>query len=645
MTWSPKGHDTLFVQHNNIFYRNDKETKQLTFDGIPGEIYNGIPDWVYEEEILGSDNAIWWSRDGTYILYAQFNDTAVRKFSYPFYGDSLNEYGEEKRIPYPKPGYANPTFKLKVVHIKTNTTVEVKPPPEFANVEHYFTTVSWRDDTYFLVTWVNRGQNISLFTVCTAINGDCKLNFKEEIHGGWIDVFKPAIFSSSGKEYFMVMPNRDAKAGYFKHVAMVKLPVSNNSQLSANDVGTRRFLTSGQWEVTDIVGINDELQEVYFIATPGDPRKRHLYSVSTANPSSTFTMTVTCLSCDIGVNCQYVQATFSKSGKFYILGCLGPDIPSYTIKSTINTDISITLEDNQVLRNKLKTIALPAYEYFEIGIKNGQKIYAKIYLPPALNKEEILTYPLLLTVYGSPGTQEVTEKFEMKWTTYLTSNKNIITAFIDFRGAGGRGDTFLHSVYQNLGVAEAEDVLTAAEFFSNLSYVDASKLSIWGWSYGGFVTATVLGRQPKGAFECGISVAPVTDWLYYDSVYTERYMKTPMENQNGYKLTSVLQNAKNFKNTMFMLIHGTGDDNVHFQNSAQLMRALVEEHVHFEQQFYTDQQHSLDGGRTKEHLYKSMEFFLDDCYQKNQKIMDQINAEEAREEAAEDLINPKYKKP
>ncbi|XP_076088367.1 dipeptidyl peptidase 4-like isoform X6 [Mytilus galloprovincialis] len=613
--WAPKGPAVVFVQHNNIYYKNiiTKETKQVTSDGITEEIFNGIPDWVYEEEILMSDSAIWWSQEATHILYAQFNDTGVKKYMYPYYGDPTNEYGEMKRIAYPKPGATNPTFKLKVHNLVTGKTFDVQAPKEFLNVDHYFTTVSWRDDTYFLVTWVNRAQNRTLFTVCTAVNGQCSLNFEEEVKGGWIEMDTPPLFTANGKDYLTLMPNKDGKAGYFKHVAMVELPVSNIGKQLSRNIGIRRFLTHGQYEVTDIVGINDELREVYFIATPGDARKRHLYSISTDSPSSSFTPTVKCLSCDIDEKCQYVTASFSHTGKYYILGCLGPDIPYFILKSTMS-DISIMLEDNQVLRKKYDKVAFPKIKFIDIETEDGEKIHAKMLIPPVWNKDEIITYPLLMSVYGGPGSQLVTEKFEIKWASYLASTKNIIVAYVDARGTGARGDRFLHRMYKNLGSIEVQDTITAAQYFDSLSYVESSKLSIWGWSYGGYLTANVLGRQPKELFECGISVAPVTDWLYYDSVYTERYMNTPRENPNGYSTSSVLQYARNFKDVMFMLVHGTGDDNVHFQNSAQLMKALQEEDVYFTQQFYTDQQHGLNGGHTKEHLYKSMGDFLDECY-------------------------------
>ncbi|XP_033729006.1 dipeptidyl peptidase 4-like [Pecten maximus] len=641
--WGTSGHSVVFVQDNNIYYKsditqNDVAAMQITTDGYHEEIFNGIPDWVYEEEILASDHALWWSPIGTFLLYASFNDTEVRKYYYPLYGNMQDPYGMQKRISYPKAGFRNPTFKLKIFNFKTNATKIVNPPAELAKAEYYFTFVQWRDDNYVLIAWLNRAQNNSVITICNAETGGCSVNQRETGHGAWVELYKPPLFAPKGDKYFLILPSQEAVAGYFstrchgypsseyliKAKSESKFLCSSYylhflQQLS-RETGARRSLTNGKYDVTNIVGYNEKLELVYYIATNGDPRHRHLFSVSSSIQKN-FRHTE-CLTCDLDPdNCRYYTASFSKSGKYYVLGCLGPGIPYYTLHST-ESDFEIMMEGNDALRARMATKALPTTEYFTFKAGNGETLHGKLLLPPILKKEEILTYPLLLKVYGGPGSQEVTEQFSLSWETYLSSTHDFICAYVDGRGTAARGNTFLHSIYRKLGTYEVDDAITAGNFYDQLPYVESSKIAIWGWSYGGFLTASVLGRGTE-TFGCGISVAPVTDWHYYDSVYTERYMSTPEDNPDGYNLSNVSKNAKNFKSAKYMLIHGTGDDNVHFQNSAQLMRALVEENVYFRSQIYTDQQHGLNGGNSRRHLYETMEDFLKECFTGKSKKFEQ----------------------
>ncbi|XP_064598023.1 dipeptidyl peptidase 4-like [Liolophura sinensis] len=615
--WSPRGHGLVFVEGNNLFYQKevDGSPQAITTDGLPEEIFNGIPDWIYEEEILSSDHAFWWSTHGTYLCYAVFNDTMVPKYSYPVYGKMANVYGDIKRIAYPKPGYANPKFSLKVVKIgdPLGMPVTLMVPPEFADKDHYFTAVSWRDDNYVMVLWLNRPQNYSIITVCSAVTGQCNKNLEEYGHGGWLELFAPPLYSDDGNKYFIILPQRYAGAGYYKHVAMVTSSVSPQ-------MGEKTFLTQGTWEVLEIVGYDSQAQLVYYLGTGGDSRKKHLYSVGI--PNTNRFRKIVCLSCNVSPNCQYVSASFSSTGKYFILGCEGPGVPYYMLRSIVNNTMTV-LEDNAGLRERISYKAMPRKEYFEIELEDGSVTWGELYLPAKLKKEEVLKYPLLVYVYGGPGSQRVTEHFQIGWETYLSSSLDIIYGAVDGRGTGGKGDNFLHKVYRRLGKVEIDDQITAGKLFSELHYVDSSRTAIWGLSYGGFVSAHVLGRGTD-VFKCGISVAPVTDWRYYDSVYTERYMGTPKPEDNfiAYKESNVCNLAKEFKKSSFLLIHGTGDDNVHFQHSAQLIRALTEEDIYFRLQIYTDENHFLNGGHTRRHLYETMQDFLEECFTGKSKKFD-----------------------
>ncbi|KAL3856093.1 hypothetical protein ACJMK2_015288 [Sinanodonta woodiana] len=453
--WGPKGHSLIFIQLNNLFYQKDilDSPVQLTRDGVPEEIYNGIPDWVYEEEVLSSDNAVWWSPDGTSILYAMFNDTSVMKFEYIIYGDFRDPYVQSRRLAYPKAGTRNPTFTLRILNLDNMTTHDLDPPAEFKNRDYYFTNVVWRDNSHVLVTWLNREQNFSILSLCGPSNGACIENHRVIAEGGWVESNTRPFFTSDGRYYFLILPQRDGPSGHFKHIAKIEASV----QLAE---GRRQFLTNGMWDVVEIVGYDEELEIIYFIAIKSDdPRKKHLYNTST-NPNAENFKNPQCLTCSYAEDCQYVSASFSTSGKFYVLGCEGPAVPTYILRSADGKDL-VVLENNHLLRQKLANMAMPKTDYFHIPISEHETIWGKLLLPPILKKEEVFAYPILMTVYGSPGTQMVTEKFSLSWEHTLCSTHDIIIGYVDGRGSGGRGDKWLHENYKKLGTVEVDDTLAA----------------------------------------------------------------------------------------------------------------------------------------------------------------------------------------
>ncbi|KAK2154977.1 hypothetical protein LSH36_252g03048 [Paralvinella palmiformis] len=575
--WSPQGHALTFVYDNDLFYQKDPFTTatRVTHTGKKKIIFNGIPDWVYEEEILHSNRAHWISPHGLHVVYAMFNDTNVPLYKYPFYGSGDNVYGDIDEIAYPKAGDKGdnvlPTVQLYIVDTKNIGLAHRKllPPPELRTVDHYLTLVDWRDDNWLLVAWSNRVQNKTIIMLCDVISADCT---QDSVR-----------FIDNGQSYLTILPERDGGAGFWKHIAMITV---------RDMTSYKSFLTQGHWEVDEIVGYDEEEKYIYGPS----------YGQSSAGQE--------CLTCDQDENCTYISASFSTSGKYYILECKGPGIPTYTLRSTLSKDV-LVLEDNADLAEKLKEFALPTKEYVKIPTPDGETLLAEIYLPPMLNKKHITQYPLLLYVYGGPGSQLVTEKFNIGWHTYLSSGGNVIYASVDGRGTRGRGDRFLHKIYRNLGSIEVQDQLHAVKFMTTLKYVDKERVAIWGWSYGGFVTAHAIGDDAQ-AFNCGISVAPVTDWRYYDTAYTERYMGLAHSNDNyrGYDNANVSTKAHNFKDKHFLLIHGTADDNVHFQHSAQFIKALTSADVDFHMQLYTDKNHALSGPHTSKHLYRKMTRFL-----------------------------------
>ncbi|GAB1600683.1 dipeptidyl peptidase 4-like isoform X4 [Argonauta hians] len=637
IAWTPVGHGIVFGVENDLYYQsniNDSSTlKRLTTDGVLNQIYNGVPDWLYEEEILLSNKAIWFSKTGKNLAFATFDDRGVRMFEFPYYGFWEEEYPRINRIPYPKPGTPNPIVTLKIVNLQSRLQKQLNFTQEVKKylTDYYLTNVEWMSDDYVAVSWATRAQNHSIVTLCSSRVGMCHFSTEEKKEGGWVETPRP-FFVPEKNKYFIRLPVNDGKSGHYKHICQVSAkPVKQR--------GKQLVLTQGEWEVTKIVGYNSAKQNLYFIGTGGDPRSRHLYSISVKDDSKV-KYPHKCLTCSKQYeNCKYASATFSSSGKYYILECLGPDIPTYSLYSSEDNKLMEVLQDNAYAREQLGMKALPKIEYMKLKIEGKQGTYetwAKIHIPPVLKKEEILTYPLLIDVYGAPGSQKVSHRFDVGWHTYLSSSLGIIYASVDGRGSSGNGDRFMHEIYKALGSVEVEDQIMAGRELKKLHYVDPNKIAIWGWSYGGFVTSSVLGRGTD-LFKCGIAVAPVTDWIYYDSAYTERYMGFPHENVAGYKLAKIVQMAANFRSSNFLLIHGTADDNVHFQNSAQLIKALTMANVYFRTQIYTDEQHNLNAGNTYRHLHDTMEDFLLECFSgKSNKFGEKTNQKNKPPSKSED---------
>ncbi|XP_060593253.1 inactive dipeptidyl peptidase 10-like isoform X2 [Ruditapes philippinarum] len=610
VAWSPTDHGLIVVANNNIYYLKpwnslkeieSSDYSEVTSNGLKDVIYNGVPDWLYEEEILLSDHAIWWNPDASGIVYASIDNRHVQTYDMTIYGPLKNRYVENRRLPYPRPGTTNPTVTMKYYNFNNKSSITFKPPTDFVNTEYYVTSVTWKDSTHVLVTWLNRPQNVSILTICDIVTYDCSVSFRVEAENGWLDMSQSAVFSSTGDEYFIILSQKEGEHGSFKHIAKIDASTSNR--------GTRLFVTSGRLEVKKILAYHDVTNTVYFLGVQqDDPRERHLYSATAIQESEDFRQP-TCLSCDYSDECLFVDATFSPKADYFVLSCKGPGVPYYQLM-TPPFNLVKMLEDNEQLRENIKGKGLPKIEFAQITADDGHDIWVKLFLPAVLKKDEIITFNMVMKVYGSPGTQMVTHEYSVDWEHYECSAHGLIIVYVDTRGSGGRGDDWTFSIYKNLGTLEVEDTITVAKHFLSQQYVHA-QAAIIGISHGGFVAASVLGNRDN-PFSAGIAVAPVTDWRYYDSFYTEKFMGFPTgaDNIQGYNTANVSGNAGNFRKSKFMLIHGTGDDNVHFQHSAQLIRALTESDVYFKTQIYTDQQHWLNGGNTRNHLYNTMEDFL-----------------------------------
>uniref|UniRef100_A0A6I8QKT8 Dipeptidyl-peptidase 4 n=1 Tax=Xenopus tropicalis TaxID=8364 RepID=A0A6I8QKT8_XENTR len=602
--WAPKGHKLVYVLDNNIYlvYEPGQTAIALTSDGKENEIYNGIPDWVYEELMLGGNYATWWSPNGKFIAYVQFNDKEVPVMEYSFYGE--DQYPRTMKISYPKAGAKNPTVKLFIVKVDDPDSIrteQIQVPSLLASSDYYFSWVTWVLDERVSVQWLPRSQNISVIAICDFKGrSNTWVCPKSQEHleiseTGWIGVFFPPlpVFTSDNLSYYQILSDQ---TGY-KHIHYI------------SDPGEKPLpITHGNWEAIYIYLVTNEA--IYYSSNEYEeaPGRRHIYRIGLQGPQRE----KQCITCNVRrERCQYYTARFSHKAKYYTLYCYGPGIPIVTLhEGFTNKEIQI-LEDNSNLEATLRNFQMPSEKIGKI-VQNDKTFWYKMTLPPHFNPRK--KYPLLIYVYGGPSSQEVKATFSVGYSTYLASTEGIIVASLDGRGTAYQGDKFMHAIYKKLGTVEVEDQIFAARKFITMGFIDEKRIAIWGWSYGGYVTSMVLG-QGTGLFKCGMAVAPVSNWEYYDSIYTERYMglPTPEDNLENYLSSTVMARAQKFKDVEYLLIHGTADDNVHFQQAAHISKALVDAQVDFDTMWYTDKDHGI-GGTANRHIYTHMSHYLKQCF-------------------------------
>uniref|UniRef100_A0A8C6TZI2 Dipeptidyl-peptidase 4 n=1 Tax=Neogobius melanostomus TaxID=47308 RepID=A0A8C6TZI2_9GOBI len=576
--WSPVGHKLAYVWNNDVYVKTSPEldSARVTDSGKENEIFNGIPDWVYEEEMFSSARGLWWSPGGKFVAYAHFNDSQVPHIEYTWFGNG--QYPSTVSIPYPKAGATNPTVKLFVAEVDNVTNIsEVVVPPDYGADEHYLATVTWATDDRIAVQWLKRVQTNLILQIYNFTGTGWEYFLSQTISSstGWVGRFSPPepVFSADKSSYYLIMRN-------------IVEPI-----------------TSGKWEVISISLVTED--SVYFVSNEYDglPGGRNVYRHTWSGNNK---QTV-CLTCDTNKECMYNSAYFSANASFYRMSCSGPGIPHHYLMRKDGPKQS--LENNTVFANHISRIQMPKMKQGTIRI-DGFDLWYQMVLPPGFSESK--KYPLLIDVYAGPCSQKVNYLYRVGWATYLASTEKIIVASFDGRGSGYQGDEIMHKLYKRLGTYEVEDQITAAKEFIRWGYIDKDRVAIWGWSYGGYVTSMVLGAG-SSVFKCGMAVAPVSKWKYYDSIYTERYMNPPSLNQEAYDNSTVTARANNFHKVQYLLVHGTADDNVHFQQAAEISEALVHEQVDFEAMWYTDKDHGL-GGSAYQHLYNHMSHFLLRCF-------------------------------
>lgn len=585
-TFSPDGERVAFVRDNNIFIKSLKfgTENQVTYDGKKNEVINGAPDWVYEEEFSFS-KAFEWAPDSRFLAFIRFNEKQVPMFDLPMYEGMSPALTQYKLYPgidqykYPKAGEKNSVVSVKIYDLKSKTSVT----SDIGNDSNqYVPRIKWTaDGSDLAIMKVNRLQNQVDVVLANPFTGDTRAFYTEKnkryIDENYYDNF---IFLPDNK-YIVLTSERDG----YSHLYLYDRQGIQVKQL-----------TSGKFDVTDFYGFDDKTKTFYYQAAKESPLRREVYFVSLDGKKAGK------LSTQEGTN----RADFSKGFKYYINYFNSATTPNLVTLHDEKGKLIRTLEDNQELKNRLKEYQLSPKEFFTFKNPEGVELNGWMLKPADFNPAK--KYPVLMTQYSGPNSQQVLDNWQVGWDNYLAQEGFIIVC-VDPRGTGARGEEFRKMTYMQLGKYESDDQVAAAKYLQTLPFVNKDRIAIWGWSYGGFMAALCM---EKGAdvFHAGISVAPVTNWRFYDSIYTERYMRTPQENPDGYDDNSPLSFADKIKGN-YLIIHGSADDNVHLQNTMEFSERMVQAGVQFDMAIYTNRNHGIYGGNTQMHLYTRMTNWLE----------------------------------
>jgi dipeptidyl-peptidase-4 len=570
------------VSDNNLFYYDlsKNKTVQVTKDGKKNAIINGAVDWVYEEEFTMS-RGFEWSPDGQYLAYYRFDETQVPEFGMDIYG-SL--YPKRETWKYPKAGepnskvqvYIHSVGKSKSMLCNTQDLVSASNNNPF---DHYLPRIQWMNNQALCVQKLNRLQNQLQILQFAYAQPNAKVIYSET-NDKYVEVVDWTFSEGSLKAFFT-----SEKSGY-KHL----YALDAQNQVVA--------LSSGAWEIDQVLGIDQVKQVVYFTSGKDNPSERQLYVLSIADKSIKALTTEK----------AWHNIRFSPGFNYFTDQYSTLQKPAITALKEANGNLVKILEDNTALSNKLADLSLGQVKFGHFTSVDSVELDYWQILPAQFDSTK--RYPVLFFVYGGPGHQTVQNMWSganYMWYQYL-AQKGYMVITIDNRGSGGRGEAFKKMTYLNLGKYETMDYIAAAKYFGQQTYVDAKRIGIFGWSYGGFMASSCI---TKGAdyFKAAVAVAPVTNWRYYDNIYTERYMRTPQVNADGYDNNSPINHIAKIKGK-YLIIHGTADDNVHFQNAAEMIKTMNDQNIPYDAEIYPNTNHGIGGGKTRWHLFNKITDFL-----------------------------------
>jgi dipeptidyl-peptidase-4 len=570
--YSPDGKKVSFIFENNIYIK-DLETgmvSQLTSDGEKNKIINGTTDWVYEEE-FALTKAYGWSFDSEHIAYLRFDESNVKDFTLTYY---KGLYPDLYTFKYPKAGEDNSTVSCHILSLKDSKKTTVN----LGDYE-YIPRLMWSGTSnQLIVQTMNRHQNklkYHLTELDASKTWATKIFFEEESKT-YVEIDDNLLILKDGKTIL-----RTSEMDGFNHIYKLQFD------------GKSEQITKGKWDVIEFLGINESNNQLFYTSAEKSSISKGIYSINLNGTDKK----------SISLETGHNDAEFSTGMKYFIKTYSNANTPAVTTLCNANGKELNVLEDNSKLASKLKTYQLSTKEFITI---NTPEATLNAWMMKPADFDSTKKYPVYVNIYGGPGHNTVLDMFEGFNYMYhqLLTQKGYIVVSVDPRGTMYRGADFKKSTYLKLGKFETEDFIASAKELGKLDYVDAERIGIQGWSYGGFMTSLAM-TKGEGTFKMGIAVAPVTNWRYYDNIYTERFMRTPQENASGYDNNSPINFVKNLEGKFF-LIHGSADDNVHNQNTMEMINALVSADKQFDLFIYPNKNHGIYGGNTRNHLYNML---------------------------------------
>lgn len=620
--WSPDGSRIAFVLENNVYIRDveSQSVHQITSDG-GDQMFYGRPDWVYEEEIFSGANALWWSRNGKYLGFLKTNETMVPEYPIPYFakhnddGTGDGAYPDLVKIKYPKPGFPNPQVSMMFLEVGSsdNEAYEVDFDDD---IEKLITEVVWTDKDEVIVRMTNRQSDTLKLGLLNAKHRTAEIvrtSTESSKDGGWFEVTQNTMFIPANPDV-----GRDAD-GYIDTIV-----VDGYNHLAyfspMNAIEPAAILTSGKWEVdSSPLAVNLDSNLVFFMATERSPIERHLYYVGLDGKNMT---PLTYSPNSKGDGDSTYSVSVSKDLRYALVTYEGPNVPTQEMmelpQKMGDSSKSVAVERNDDLKVRLKEYALPTVTYSQVEVDQddeGNKIMANAMEIKPANFDPSKKYPVLFFVYGGPVSQTVKKQFSIDFQKIMPSTLDAIVVTVDGRGTGFMGRKFRAVVRDNLGDYEARDQISAAKLWAKKDYVDETKLAIWGWSYGGYMTLKTLETDGGETFRYGMAVAPVTNWRFYNSIYTERYMHDPSRNAPGYDSSRIKDGTRLAKSTRFLIMHGTGDDNVHLQNTLVLLDLLDEQNVeNYDMHVFPDSDHSIYFHNANTVVYDKLQQWISNAF-------------------------------
>lgn len=574
--FSPDGTHLAYVKSNNLYVYDlkNKAEKQITTDGKTNAVVNGATDWVYEEEFALS-KGFYWNKTGTQLAYYRFDESGVKEFNMAMYGKL---YPEDYTFKYPKAGEANSIIQLFNYQLNTGTITKLDIGTE---VDIYIPRIHWtQDENTLCIQRMNRLQNKLELLLTNTMTGKYTVLYTEE-NKAYIDV--PEVTFLKDRKSFII---NSEKSGW-NHLY--------HYDLNGNLI---KQITNGNWDIDQFYGVNEKSKTLYASTSEINSAERYVYAISLDGKKKQ----------QLTLKQGWNNATFNADFSYFLLSQSSINTPPYFALCNAAGKEIRTLENNYALQSKLTSYQISKAEMSSFTNAFGENLNAFIIKPN--NFSETKKYPVLMYVYGGSGHQLAVNRWmgSNYFWYQLLADKGYLIVCVDGRGTGFKGEAFKKSTYLQLGKYEIEDQIDVAKQLQKLKYVDPNRIGIWGWSFGGYMAS--LGIS-KGAdvFKAAIAVAPVTNWRYYDNIYTERFMRTPQENGKGYDDNSPINHVEKIKGN-YLIIHGTADDNVHFQNAVEMVNAMINKGVKFDSEFYPNKNHGIGGGKIRLHLYERMTRFI-----------------------------------